>query len=322
MNERDMKMVTDDLREALEPLALAEERARHETVATYVLAARAVRTFMELALRAGGSRSSTGRLVEAFFEHSRPTEIRAQLTEPLRMAADDIDPTSKYITVIEFLLAMIARATDKAPETEPIARVRRELEIALSQLYPFAARSAAVSARESAKEVANVRRSIETVATAEATGTLFEHFDAVHRREERMGNGFRLATVGLIVTLVIVAAVLDEGGSTTADVVRRIAFVVPGLALAAYLGRQAFIHLSVARWAQSLAVQLRSVQAYAAGLSDDEAKTKLLAVFGDRVFTGRQPAISAKAEQQVTDDVEGLLDKLTEVLRAATAKEP
>jgi hypothetical protein len=53
-----------------------------------------------------------------------------------------------------------------------------------------------------------------------------------------------------------------------------------------------------------------------------EAREKLLASFGERIFTGRQPVISARVDRQSTDDLEALLQRLTELVNATASKEP
>ncbi|MDQ1685187.1 MAG: hypothetical protein QOC82_1924 [Frankiaceae bacterium] len=233
-----------------------------------------------------------------------------------RPPTDSERSVTEWAYLLDRLRVVLQIAAERGATSPRVSQLRTSLELSLNSLY---VRSANLAGRRASRAASSAQR----VATDKAAETLYEHFDAVHREEERRGNVFRLATILMIGATAIATGALDLSSSTTTtlETVRRIGVAVPGLLLAAYLGRQGWIHLAVARWAQSLAVQLKSIRAYADGMSA-EAREKLLASFGERIFTGRQPVISARVDRQSTDDLEALLQRLTELVNATASKEP
>ncbi|MGF6835890.1 ElaB/YqjD/DUF883 family membrane-anchored ribosome-binding protein [Paenarthrobacter sp. TE4293] len=88
-----------------------------------------------------------------------------------------------------------------------------------------------------------------------------------------------------------------EGAQIWVRLAQKVVFLGGVFALAGYFAKQAHQHRSLANWAQALAVQLQTFEAYLAAVDDRQVKDELIKNFAGRAF-GEHPAL--KGEQPVT----------------------
>lgn len=88
-----------------------------------------------------------------------------------------------------------------------------------------------------------------------------------------------------------------EGADVYVRLVQKAIFLGGVFALAGYFAKQAHQHRSLANWAQALAVQLQTFEAYLAAVDDSSVKDELIKSFAARAF-GEHPAM--KGDPSVT----------------------
>lgn len=153
-----------------------------------------------------------------------------------------------------------------------------------------------------------LRRTVEVSAIAEnaaeaaaesagdaAQSSLAVEFEALRLREESSANWFRRSTIFILLgTLGFTAYVaFDANQPVATEALRKFALVIPAIALAAYLGREAGTHRRTANWAAVMVAQLRSIRAFVAEL-DGAGRSDLMLRFGLRVFT-EAPSVASDA---------------------------
>lgn len=135
------------------------------------------------------------------------------------------------------------------------------------------------SAREAAGEVGSISLGI--------------HFQSYANRERRSANVLRGGALTVTLALIALTAFLiltvptDVNATSPADLLR-LSLALPVAALAGYLGREASRHRRVANWAQQREVQLMTVEAYVAPMSEKD-KQKVRLDLGRKVFGSDLP---------------------------------
>ncbi|RKO26120.1 hypothetical protein D7Z96_05070 [Pseudarthrobacter phenanthrenivorans] len=71
------------------------------------------------------------------------------------------------------------------------------------------------------------------------------------------------------------------------SLIQRAILLAGAFGLAGYLARQAHQHRSMANWAGSMAVQLKTFDTYLAAIDSSETKDELRMAFAARAFGGR-----------------------------------
>lgn len=164
----------------------------------------------------------------------------------------------------------------------------------------------AVSRTEAAAEAASAAAGVAGEAVLSA------HYDSLAKDERAAANLFRWLTtfLALVAGGAALGFVLGSGsGIPWLDIqagdfvhlLQRGLLVGGVLGLAGYFARQAHQHRSMANWAGSLAVQLKTFESYLSPISDDQVKNELRRLFAARVF-GDHPAM--KGEPSVTPTAE------------------
>lgn len=137
---------------------------------------------------------------------------------------------------------------------------------------------------------------------------LAKYYSEFAINEGKSADGFRrltvwmvLAATGTTMAFVLVPSAglgwLDIAAGDWVRLVQRGVFVGAVFALGGYFARQAHQHRALANWAGSLAVQLRTFDAYLAAIENSDVRDDLRRAFGARVF-GDHPAM--KGEPTVT----------------------
>ncbi|WP_433504876.1 hypothetical protein ACQP04_35915 [Pseudonocardia halophobica] len=257
------------------------------------LAGNTLRSIHELGLPRAGTKPSPSRL--AFYQ----------------AASDLVDPTS----AISVALKMMGSGT---PSEGAIAAIRSAtdllssalsgmIEIFRSEVLPSLPESRLseaqiiadiaserlrtrqlVSETEAARDAAvNASTSARKAAGATAAGSLASHF-ADHATEQKASaDRLRIGASALLIVISIFAGVVVFRAELTnrADITElaKVAITLPLAALAAYLGREASRHRRAADWSRQLEIQLRTLDAFIAPMSDQEQNRQRVEL-GRRVF--------------------------------------
>jgi hypothetical protein len=147
-----------------------------------------------------------------------------------------------------------------------------------------------------------------TAAGIAGDATMASFYSELATEERISANTFRRITVTMAFTAAGSAALfimgpalgvgwLDIAADDYVHLFQRAVFIAGVFGLAGYFARQAHQHRSMANWSSSLAVQLKTFDAYLSAIESPEAKDELRKSFGARVF-GDHPAM--KGEPTVT----------------------
>ncbi|MBP2413965.1 hypothetical protein JOF48_002764 [Arthrobacter stackebrandtii] len=185
----------------------------------------------------------------------------------------------------------IAQFEEVQKETSTEAAIRR-LEQAATQ-----AEASATAASKAAGKTAD--------------DTVSSHFQSMAANEAEAADKFRLWTMaamglgGIIATIYLLGPVvglsgLEIGTGDYVHLLQRVLVVGAIFAFAAYTGRQAHNHRTQANWADSLAVQLQSFDAYCDAIADQASKDQLRTTFAARAF-GEHPALRGGSSPESGD---------------------
>lgn len=140
-----------------------------------------------------------------------------------------------------------------------------------------------------------------------------EHYESLANNESETARRFRFWTIvssvfGGVTAAVFVlgptfgwAAVNIEPGDWV-HLVQRAIVTAAVFAFSAYLARQSHQHRTMANWARSLAVQLKTFEAFLAPITSDDVRDRLRTSFAARVF-GEHPVLKGEPSGTGTADV-------------------
>lgn len=177
------------------------------------------------------------------------------------------------------------------------------------------AKEAAASAEESATKASSAAGS-----TADQVMSAF--YEQLGKDEQLTANLFRKWAIGLGSFAGAMAWVFLSGGDALrvgwlhiaagdyVQLIQRGLVLAAFLALATYLAKQAHQHRTMANWARSLAVQLKTFDAFIDAIDDVNVRNELRKAFAARVF-GEHPAV--KGEPALSASSQGVT-AFTEVL--------
>ncbi|MEY9778377.1 hypothetical protein [Arthrobacter sp. MW3 TE3886] len=165
--------------------------------------------------------------------------------------------------------------------------------------------------REIVREINDLRDDAQEAVGVVADSTLALHYSEYSAEQKKSADKFRFWTITIATLGGLIGAALLLGpavsgqpsGGVPNDYVpflQRVVVTAAVFGLAGYLARQAHQHRSLANWSASLAVQLKTFDAYLGPLTSSETKDELRKSFGARAF-GDHPAM--KGEPSVTPSV-------------------
>jgi hypothetical protein len=219
---------------------------------------------------------------------------------------------SSNIELDEFVMETIESVRDLlyGHQRRNLAQLTEQAEEALQT---------AVSSAESAGQAAEVASAAAGI-TSDARLSL--HYETMAKEEGSKAGTFRAWTIVTVIAATAVAGLflgdqtlLGPGTSDPdyAGLVQRLAFLAGIATLAGYFARQAHQHRSMANWSSSLVVQLKTFDAYLAGISDVDIRDGLRKDFAARVF-GDHPAMKGEPTVAPTvaaiDAVSGIVGRL------------
>jgi hypothetical protein len=214
---------------------------------------------------ASGLREWTARLDQRLFEgaradidHGAPptTEDRGEVRDFVRQEARKLADQLALVRTVE-----------------GVQRIRQQVAVDVE------------SASEAAQEAQQYAENSRAASGEVGSNTMAAHFEEHSAREETAANMWRRFTV-VIFTAVAAYSVYHLAnplGIGLTEAVARAGVALPFLALGAYCARESAQHRRFARWAGTLAVQLRTIDAFCDPLPESD-RSVLRATFGIRVF--------------------------------------
>lgn len=189
----------------------------------------------------------------------------------------------------------------------------------------------AIKAAERTQKAAERTQDIATKASKAAgiTGetVMSQHYESLANNESETARRFRFWTIvssvfGGVTAAVFVlgptfgwAAVNIEPGDWV-HLVQRAIVTAAVFAFSAYLARQSHQHRTMANWAGSLAVQLKTFEAFLAPITSEDVRDRLRTSFAERVF-GEHPVLKGEPSGTGTADV---AEKALDILAKNSAK--
>lgn len=177
------------------------------------------------------------------------------------------------------------------------------------------------STQESASKASEAATSASEAAGTAGESVMASYFKDFAVEEWKSATKFRIWTIvllsvgGLLAAVFLLLPALGVAGLAldTGDYVhlaQRVVVTGAVFALAAYLARQSHQHRTLANWAKTLSVQLKTFDAFMAPLASGDAKEALRAQFAQRVF-GEPPVLRGEAS---SGDSSAVPEKLWDIL--------
>lgn len=212
--------------------------------------------------------------------HSDLVTVLAEATETLSTFSHA--PEAWGTQQVDILLEGLADEVDRLLLRAATASgsLHPDLGAIVAQLHARRATEVAAEAVNTAEQALTDARRAHG-ATAE--GNLAQHFNRLAKREQRLAYALRACAAFLVVAIAAFAYLSELPSETLTDGLVHLAVVIPVGVLAAYSARLAEGHVHVARWADTLEVQLLSLDGFIAELGSDEAAA-LRVELGRRVF--------------------------------------
>lgn len=270
--------------------------------------------------------------------HGLTTEVleRVQaLLEPLDFTLGkngDIPFVRHYISQLaDELASVIAAGKGYIPQDhrgEKHLRLLTSVEEVLRKFDPgIFLRISERTAIKAAERTQDIATTASKAAGITGETLMYQHYDSLANIESKTARRFRFWTIvssvfGGVTAAVFVlgptlgwAAVNIEPGDWV-HLVQRAIVTAAVFAFSAYLARQSHQHRTMANWAGSLAVQLRTFEAFLAPITSEDVRDRLRTSFAARVF-GEHPVLKGEPSGTATADV---AEKALEILAKNSAK--
>lgn len=209
------------------------------------------------------------------------------------------------------------------PEQAELDEIGRQIGERLKRMDEKGALAAATKrAEEAAAKAAKSASKASSAAGKTADNELASFYETLGNDEQGTANLFRRWAISLgAVAGALAWTFLSGGAGLNVDwlelaqgdyvhLIQRGLVLAASLALATYLAKQAHQHRTMANWARSLAVQLKTFDAFADAIADSGVQDELRKAFAARVF-GDHPAV--KGEPALVASSQGIA-ALTETL--------
>jgi hypothetical protein len=167
-------------------------------------------------------------------------------------------------------------------------------------------------AQMSAVDASKSATAASQVASSEATGQLWEHFNTYANEQTASGTRWRWITILILVGIAFAAIIYvieSPAAENWTEIVRKLLIAVPFFAVAGYAARQATEDLRAARWARETAVLLRTIGGYTAQLPQAE-QNLVKTVFGTRLFLSDSGTSSSSDKISEDGNLSGVLSQL------------
>jgi hypothetical protein len=236
-----------------------------------------------------------------------------------------LEATAAAVEVTDAVRDMVDRWVSLARDSVPDDALERDSglsptlrtgQVVLSMLGARAAESAAAAAASSASKAAE---DAGTAASRAGEAEVGEEFRRIAGRERRRANWLQGAVLAVAAASVGWTLVVAGGGIDSTSELGKLAIVIPAAALAGYFGRESSVARTHATWAETIEVQLRSVEAYCHGVSNQDAR-ELRALLGQRVFGSTGP--TAGGDETSMPETLALVKQVLDVTKGAAEAAP
>jgi hypothetical protein len=189
-----------------------------------------------------------------------------------------------------------------------------------AQQFAVAASGSAIYAQASATQASEV-------ASTEATGVLWEHFNSYAKDQTASGTLWRWITILILLGIAgaaIVYVIKSPASESWTEIVRKLLISIPFFAVAGYAARQATEDLRAARWAKETAVLLRTIRAYTSELPEAE-QNLVKTVFGTRLFLSDSSSSAHPDKVSEDGNLSGVLSQLqslTDSIQTLSRQQP
>lgn len=178
---------------------------------------------------------------------------------------------------------------------------------------------------EAAEDATKAADAARRAAGISGTARIGDHFVKVAKREGKLASQWTAFTIAAIVAVVGIAGLILKPDTAAPDrpwyeALAHLALVLPIIGLASYTARIARHHRMFARWSDTAAVQIESVEAFALQMERPEAQEELILGLGHSVFTTPTFSDDPKTEHvsAIPTEVVDALKVLAERLRPSS----
>lgn len=198
--------------------------------------------------------------------------------------------------------AALARRADLAREREAIRYRARALsgleEIEALRIEVQELRDRAIV---DADQASDAKHSAEAAAGSTGVVQIAEHFKTLADHELKQANQLRWSAIGMLVASAVFAGVVVYvSGGDDSDVLRRLSVSALAFLLGLYLTREAAHHRGHGRWARTIEVQLKTMDAFASPMSA-EGRESLRSLLAARTFASGPHEAPASGGGDVLD---------------------
>ncbi|MFF1818615.1 hypothetical protein ACFVWG_15035 [Kribbella sp. NPDC058245] len=168
-----------------------------------------------------------------------------------------------------------------------------------------------------ANELEKLKLSAQRAASTVAEGELSEAFSSYGDRENRLAEVFRITAICLL--LLLISFSVFSAAKLPASLGASLAHVgigLSGLAAFGYMARESSQHRRAGRWAKVMSVQLRTLDAYAADM-EDEQRRALREQFARRVFASPEYSLDDAGPAGATTDLGPVLEAVMSLIKVA-----
>lgn len=215
------------------------------------------------------------------------------------------DRVGQYLNDVDFGDSLTSE------EAEFLGRVRVDASEAFNVL------STEMRLQDQLDSVSEIVQEVKQAAGVVAEGELTKAFNEYGGEEKGQARAFRLGAMGVLAAVLIFSSYAAMNLPTSlGSSLAHLGIALSGLAAFGYLAREASHHRKAARWAAVMSVQLRTLDAYAAGMTDEQ-KQSLRAQFARRVFA--EPVYPLDSQGDLSGDVSPTLQAVMDLVRVARA---
>lgn len=215
------------------------------------------------------------------------------------------------------------------PQQEELEKFAKSIRERLRKLNgDYDLRSATRRAKEAAASAEESASKASSAAGMTADSAMSSFYEKLGTDEQSTADLFRrwaiaLGSVAGVMAWIFLsggagwgAAWLDIAAGDYVHLIQRGLVLAAFLALATYLARQAHQHRTMANWARSLAVQLKTFDAFIDPIDDPAVRDELRKNFASRVFGDHPPVKGEPAISASSQGISSLTEALSKLIPA------
>lgn len=161
-------------------------------------------------------------------------------------------------------------------------------------------------ANASVDEITHIKKNAETLASEAADDVMSGNYGQLASDHESSEKKFRIAALALFFSAALAAALVawnvgwfgqdSQEGTVWLGLLKKMAVSIGIAGIGLYCSRLATHHRQLAVWSKSLGVQLKTLESYLAGISDDRLKDEIRERFASLTFSGPPSSVNLKQD--------------------------